>query len=84
MNDYSDNESDIGSPGFDSQNLNTRLDTKQMVDCERNHERVLIQQRFNDIKRQIGELTTLVLILLKMYPPATEKGMAPISNGQER
>ena len=62
-NNYSDNESDISLPGFESQNVIVRTDNGRMAECGRDHERVRIEQRFNDMNRLIGELTTLVLNL---------------------
>ena len=63
MDEYSDNESDISLPGFSSQNLNARSNDQQLTDCERDHERVPIEQRFNYMNRQTGELITLVRTL---------------------
>ena len=34
-----------------------------MANCERDHERVRVEQRFDDLNRKIGEITTLILTL---------------------
>ena len=58
MDECSDKDSDISLPGFSSQNLNVRNNDQQMIDCERGHEKVRIEQRLNDINRQREELTS--------------------------
>ena len=63
MNDYSDNESDISLHELCSHNLGSENNTRHLNDQERDHERVRIEQRFNDMNRQIEELTSLVRTL---------------------
>ena len=45
-----------------------------MAECERDHGRVRIEQRFNDLNRQIGELTTLVLTLTETLYSGNREG----------
>ena len=74
---YSDNDSDISFPVFSSQNVNIRIDSQQMAECERDHERVLIQERFKDMNRQIGELTAPVLTLTEKLSSGNREKNGP-------
>ena len=60
MEEYNANDRDISLPGNSSQNLNVRNNGQPMIDCERDHERVRIEQRSNNINRQIVVSTSLV------------------------
>ena len=63
MDEYSDNDSDISLPGVSSRDLNAAISNEQMVNHERDHERLHIEQRFFDMNRQICELISPVRIL---------------------
>ena len=73
MDEYSANDSDISLPGFSLQNINARNNNQQMIDCERDHERLRIEQGFNDMNRQIGELTSLVRALTEKIASSNRK-----------
>ena len=76
--EYSDNGSDNSLPGFSSQNFNGWNDNQQITDCEGDHERAQIEQRFKDMNRHIRELTTLARTLIgKIASSNRGQRMAP-------
>ena len=63
MEEYSDNDSNGSMPDPNPRNFNVGINEEQMINQERDHERIRIEQRFNDMKRQIEELTSLIRTL---------------------
>ena len=58
-NDYDDNSSDISLPEFDTRTFELENNVNNFSE----QERVRIERRFNEMNRQIGELTSLVRTL---------------------
>ena len=72
--DFDDNASDLSLPGIGSRTFEIESFDRNYEDQEKDHERVRIERRFNEMSRQIGELTTLVRTL-------TEKTSSSIREG---
>ena len=63
MNDYDYNSSDMSLPEFSNRTFQLESDFKNFSEQEREHARIRIERRCNEMNRQIGELTTLVRTL---------------------
>ena len=63
MDESDDNSSDITLPDVGTRTFELQSNERNYDDLERDHERVCIERRFNDMNRQIGELTSLVRTL---------------------
>ena len=55
MAKYFNNDSDVSLPEFNSRNRDSEINYETTLD----YERVRIEQRFKDMKSQIGELTSM-------------------------
>ena len=75
MDRTSDNESEASFPDILSREQMTELDSNNLLNDRNNIEKNMIDQRFYEMNRQIGELTALVLALTQRYPLTIEKGM---------
>ena len=64
MDRSSDNESETSFPDVLSREQIADLDSDDLLNRRRNNDNYSIDQRFNEINRQIGDLTNIVLILL--------------------
>ena len=62
----SDNESDVSFPELLTRGQMTDFDSNDILNRQSNTERNLIDQRFYEMNRQIGELTDLVLALTQL------------------
>ena len=60
MDRSSDNESEASFPDILSRDLMTELDTDDLLNRQRKTDGYSIDQRFNEIYRQIGDLTNIV------------------------
>ena len=63
MEKYSDNDSVVSLPTFNSRNYNVEINGEQMIKHERDHKRIRLEQRFNNMNRQIGEPTFVIRTL---------------------
>ena len=76
VNDYDNNSSDISLPEFGTRTFELESNVNNFSEQEREHERVRIERRFNEMNRQIGESTSLVRTLQIKFPRAIKKRMA--------
>ena len=60
----SDNESETSFPDVLSREQIADLDSDDLLNRRRNYDNYSIDQRFNEINRQIGDITNIVLTLL--------------------
>ena len=67
MDRSSDNESEASFPDILSRDQMTELDTDDLLNRQRNTDGYSIDQRFNAINRQIGDLTNIVLTLTQQF-----------------
>ena len=63
MDDFDDNASDLSLPGIGSRTFEIENFDRNYEDQERDHERVGIERRFDEMSRQIDDLTSLVRTL---------------------
>ena len=63
MSDYDDNSSDISLPDFGTRTFEIKKNTNNYGEQERDHQRLRIERRFNEMNRHVGELTSLVRTL---------------------
>ena len=74
MNDYDDNSSDVSLPEFSTRSFEIENNTNDHGEQERDHERIRIERRFNEMNRQIGELTSLVRTLTEKVSSGNREG----------
>ena len=74
MNRSSDNESEASFPDILSRDQITELDTDDLLNRQRNTDGYSIDQRFNEINRQIGDLTNIVLTLTQQFSSNNREG----------
>ena len=67
MDRSSDNESEASFPDIFSRVQMAKLDTDDLLNRQRNKDGYSIEQRFNEINRQIGDLTNIVLTLTQQF-----------------
>ena len=67
MDRSSDNESETSFPDVLSREQVADLDSDDLLNRRRNNDNYSIDQRFNEINRQIGDLTNLVLTLTHQF-----------------
>ena len=63
MDDFDDNASNLGLPGVGTRTFELENNDQSYGDQERDHERIRIESRFNELNKQVGELTSLVRTL---------------------
>ena len=74
MNDYDDNSSDISLQEFSTRTFELENIVNNFSEQEREHERVRIERRFNEMNRQIRELYPLVRTLMdRIFPSNREE-----------
>ena len=74
MDRTSDNESEASFPYVLSRKQMTELDSDNLLSDRNNIERNMIDQRFYEMKRQIGELTDSVLALTQQISSNHREG----------
>ena len=75
MTDYDDNASDISLPDLSTRTFELENNVNTFGEQKREHERMRIERSFNEMNRQIGELTSLVRTLTDRFPRKIEKRM---------
>ena len=70
----SDNESEASFPDLPTTEQMTELDSDKLLNQQRNAERDMIDQRFFEMKKQIGELTNMVLALTQQISSNPREG----------
>ena len=74
MDRSSDNESEASFPDILSKDQMTELDTDDLVNRARNTDGYSIDQRFNEINKQIGDLINIVLTLMQQFSSNNREG----------
>ena len=74
MDRTSDNESEASFPEVLSREQMMELDSENLLNDRNNVERNMIDQRFYEMNRQIGELTDLVLALTQQISSNHREG----------
>ena len=74
MDRSSDNESETSLPDILSRDQMAELDTDDLLNRQRNTDGYSIDQRFNEINRQIGDLTNIVLTLTQQFSSNNREG----------
>ena len=77
MERANDNERETSFPDILAREQMNEIDNNDLLNRQHNTERNMIDQRFNEMNRQIGELTNLVLALTQQISsnPREEKGL---------
>ena len=70
----SDNESETSFPEVLTREQMIKFDSHDILNRKNNTERTVIDRRFNEINRQIGELTDLVLALTQQISSNPREG----------
>ena len=73
----SDNESEVSFPELFTREQMTDLDNDDLLNRERGNETDVIDQRFHEMNRQIGEITNLVLALTQQISPNPRERNGP-------
>ena len=74
MDRSSDNESETSFPDVLSREQIADLDFDDLLNRRRNNGNYSIDQRFNEINRQIGDLTNIVLTLTQQFTSVNGEG----------
>ena len=74
INDYDDNSSDMRLPEFSNRTFQLENNVKNFSEQEREHARIRIERRCNEMNKQIGELTSLVRTLIISLSDREENG----------
>ena len=74
MDRSSDNESESSFPDVLSRDQIVDLDSDDVLTRRQNSSNYSIDQRFNEINRQIGDLTSIVLILTNQFASVNGEG----------
>ena len=74
MDRSSDNESEASFPDILSRDQMTEFDTDDLLNKQRNTFGYSIDQHFNEINRQIGDLTNIVLTLTQQFSSNNREG----------
>ena len=74
MDRSSDNESETSFPHVLSREQIADLDSDDLLNRRRNNDNYSFDQRFNEINRQIGDLTNIVLTLTQQFTSVNGEG----------
>ena len=74
MDRSGDNESEASFPDILSRDQMAELDTDDLLNRQRKNDGYSIDQRFNEINRQIGDLTDIVLTLTQQFSSNNREG----------
>ena len=74
MDRSSDSESETSFPDVLSREQIADLDSDDLLNRRRNNDNYSIDQRFNEINRQIGDLTNIVLTLTHQFTSVNGEG----------
>ena len=63
MEYFSDNDNDVSFPGCNSRGATNDIEITNLLDLERDHERIIYVQKLIEMNNQIRELTSIVRVL---------------------
>ena len=73
MEEFSDEDSDVSLSELQSKSFYVENNTETTSYHERDHENIRIEQRFNEVNRQIGGITSMVKALTEKMTNSREE-----------